>query len=139
LEFGRSKATGDNLEKINKKYNFKYKVYVNEADMLYDFLWNYARHAPLITGWHFWNYDWRYITNRCKKLNLDISWMSPTKQWYKHKIMDKNERADILLPQHKLIVDHMEIYKNGIEYKPKRRRIKHGYETSCNQILRPGD
>lgn len=105
------KGINKHLEKIGKEYKFVYKVYQNEADMLYDFLYNYARHAPLITGWNFWNYDWRYITNRCKKLHIDYSWMSPTKQWYKHKIMDRNERVDLMLPQHKLIVDYMEIYK----------------------------
>ena len=99
------------LEKLGIKYSFIYKQFDNEADMLYDFLYNYARHAPLIIGWHFWNYDWRYISNRCHKLHLDISWMSPTKQWYKHRIMDKNERAEVMLPQHKLIVDYMELYK----------------------------
>ena len=67
------------LEPIGRKYNFLYKQYSNEADMLQDFLYNYARHAPLITGWHFWGYDWRYIYNRCRNLNMDISWMSPNK------------------------------------------------------------
>lgn len=105
------KKINDHLKPINREYKFIYKQYVSESDMLYDFLYNYARHAPLITGWHFWNYDWRYIYNRCKRLNLDISWMSPTKQWYKHRIMDRNKRVDVMLPQHKLIVDYMEIYK----------------------------
>jgi DNA polymerase elongation subunit (family B) len=105
------KNINKHLEKIDVKYTFIYKQYNNEADMLYDFLYNYARHAPLIIGWHFWNYDWRYISNRCHRLHLDISWMSPTKQWYKHRVMDKNERAEVLLPQHKLIVDYMELYK----------------------------
>jgi DNA polymerase elongation subunit (family B) len=108
---GIQKDIDHHLEKLGIKYNFIYKQFNNEADMLYDFLWNYARHAPLIIGWNFWNYDWRYISNRCNKLHIDISWMSPTKQWFKHKIMDKNERVDLLLPQHKLIVDYMEIYK----------------------------
>ena len=105
------KAINKHLQKINREYRFIYKQYENEANMLQDFLYNYARHAPLITGWNFWNYDWRYITNRCKKLRIDFSWMSPTKQWYKHKIMDRNNRVDLMLPQHKLIVDYMEIYK----------------------------
>lgn len=105
------KNINKHLEKIDREYKFIYKKYESESDMLYDFLYNYARHAPLITGWNFWNYDWRYIYNRCKRLNLDISFMSPTQQWYKHKIMEKNQRVDIFLPQHKLIVDYMEIYK----------------------------
>jgi len=105
------KKINDHLNPIDREYKFFYHQYPSESDMLYDFLYNYARHAPLITGWHFWNYDWRYIYNRCKRLNLDISWMSPTKQWYKHRIMDRNKRVDVMLPQHKLIVDYMELYK----------------------------
>ncbi len=101
----------EHLEPIGKKYNFAYKQYGNESDMLYDFLYNYARHAPLITGWHFWGYDWQYIYNRCKNLNINISWMSPTSQWYKHKIMERGKKVFIMLPQHKLIVDYLEIYK----------------------------
>lgn len=105
------KNINKHIEKLGIRYSFIYKQYNNEADMLYDFLYNYARHAPLIIGWNFWGYDWRYISNRCHRLHLDILWMSPTKQWYKHRIMDKNERAEVMLPQHKLIVDYMEIYK----------------------------
>jgi DNA polymerase elongation subunit (family B) len=101
----------DHLKPINKKYNLIYKQFKTERELLYDFLYNYARHAPLITGWNFWNYDWQYIYNRCKILNLDISWMSPTKQWFPHKIMEKGIRNNILLPVHKLIIDYQEIYK----------------------------
>lgn len=101
----------EHLKPINKKYNFVYKQYRNESDMLHDFLYNYARHAPLITGWNFWGYDWRYIYNRCKNLNLDISWMSPTHQWYEHRIVERGKRVHLKLPQHKLIVDYLEIYK----------------------------
>lgn len=99
------------VEKFNKTYKFIYKEYKNEADMLYDFLYNHARHAPLITGWNLWAYDWCYIYNRCtKRLNMDISWMSPTKQWYEHRITDRGKNKNIMLPQHKLIVDYMSIY-----------------------------
>jgi DNA polymerase elongation subunit (family B) len=99
------------VEKFNRKYNFVYKYYESESDMLFDFLYNFARHAPLITGWFFWGYDWQYIFNRCRRLNIDISFMSPTGQWYDHAITVKNEKVHIMLPQHKLIVDYLEIYK----------------------------
>ena len=105
------KEINKHLEKLNKKYSFVYKQYNNEASMLQDFLYNYARLAPLITGWNFWSYDWLYIYNRCKLLNIDISWMSPTKQWYTHRMKNRGKRLDINLPQHKLIVDYLEIYK----------------------------
>ena len=109
------KAIEDNInehvKKFGKQYNFVYKYHQNEADMIYDFLYNYVRVNPLISGWNFWGYDWRYITNRCRKLNMDISWLSPTGQWYEHKIKDRNKDVIIMLPQHKLIVDYMSIYQ----------------------------
>jgi DNA polymerase elongation subunit (family B) len=109
------KAIEDNINQhvknFNKEYQFIYKYHENEADMIYDFLYNYVRQAPLITGWNFWGYDWRYILNRTKKLNMDISWLSPTGQWYQHKIKDHNKDVIVMLPQHKLIVDYMAIYQ----------------------------
>lgn len=105
------KNINGHVKKFNKEYKFIYKYYENEADMLYDFLYNYARHAPLITGWNFWGYDWLYIYNRCtKRLNMDISWMSPTNQWYEHTIQDRGKKKKIMLPYHKLIVDYLAIY-----------------------------
>ena len=101
----------DHISKTRKKYQFIYKYHVNESDMIYDFLYNYLRLAPLVSGWNFWGYDWRYITNRCKKLNMDISWLSPTGQWFPHKIKERNNDVIIMLPQHKLIVDYMTIYR----------------------------
>lgn len=106
------KDINKHVEKFDKTYKFIYKQYENESDMLYDWLYNYARHAPLITGWFFWGYDWDYIYNRCtKRLNMDISFMSPTGQWYEHRIKVKGKNRKIMLPQHKLIVDYMAIYK----------------------------
>lgn len=101
----------EHIKSSKKEYQFIYKYHVNEADMIYDFLYNYVRVAPLITGWNFWGYDWRYLMNRCKKLNMDVSWLSPTSQWYQHKIKDRNKDVIIMLPQHKLIVDYMTIYQ----------------------------
>jgi len=101
----------DHVKKFNKQYTFIYKYHKNEADMLYDFLYNYVRPAPLISGWNFWGYDWRYIMNRCKKLNMDVSYISPTGQWFTHKVNDRNRDVHIQLPQHKLIVDYMAIYQ----------------------------
>jgi len=44
-------------------------------------------------------------------LNMDVSWISPTGQWYQHKIKDRNRDVIVMLPQHKLIVDYMSIYQ----------------------------
>jgi len=121
IAFGSKQLNSDDYKiienKINnhinniKHYNFIYKYHSNEADMIYDFLYNYVRNIPLLSGWNFWGYDWRYIFNRCNKLNMDISWVSPTSQWYQYRIKDKNRTAICMLPQHKLIVDYMSIYQ----------------------------
>ena len=105
------KKINSHVTKFGKEYQFIYKYHENEADMIYDFLYNYVKPNPLISGWNFWGYDWRYIMNRCKKLNMDVSWVSPTGQWYQNKVKDRNKDVIIMLPQHKLIVDYMAIYQ----------------------------
>jgi DNA polymerase-2 len=42
---------------------------------------------------------------------MDISWMSPTGQWYEHRIKDRGKNKIVMMPQHKLIVDYMAIYQ----------------------------
>jgi DNA polymerase elongation subunit (family B) len=101
----------EHVKKFGQTWQFIYKYHANEADMIYDFLMNYVKPNPLISGWNFWGYDWRYIMNRCKKLNMDVSWISPTGQWFDFKIKEKNSDVHIQLPQHKLIVDYMAIYQ----------------------------
>ena len=105
------KNINKHVEKFHKEYSFVYKYHANESDLIYDFFYNYVRHAPLLTGWNFWGYDWRYLMNRCKKLNMDVSWLSPTGQWYEHRLKSHNRDVTIMLPQHKLIVDYMAIYQ----------------------------
>lgn len=56
---------------------------------------------PIITGWNFVAYDWTYLFNRCKRLNIDISIASPS-----GRLMGQNN-----LPLHRLVVDYMDIYK----------------------------
>lgn len=98
-------------EKFKVKYNFTYIYHENEADMLYDFLYNYMRHAPAVTGWNFWGYDWPYIVNRCNNLNLDINWLSPSGTWKRgHRYETKIRVGYIDLPLHKLIYDYLMIY-----------------------------
>lgn len=122
IVFGCNPLSGDEISNIGKEinkhlavtnteYNFIYKYHENEADLLYDFLYNYVRKIPLLTGWNFWGYDWRYITNRCKLLQMDISWLSPTGKWTVHTFDDRKGKSKIDIPCHKLIVDYMKIYQ----------------------------
>lgn len=119
--FGRKQLTGEQIqwiqEKINEhcknfstKYQFTYICHENEVDLLQDFFWNYVKDAPCITGWCFFGYDWPYLCNRCEKLGIDISWVSPSKRWYNYKPQQAQTGESIRLPNHKLLYDYMEIY-----------------------------
>jgi DNA polymerase elongation subunit (family B) len=55
---------------------------------------------PMMTGWNFINYDWQYIVNRCKRLQIDISAVSKTGS------LDRNDSR----PLHIGILDYMQLY-----------------------------
>lgn len=99
------------ISNASNPYKLMYKYYENEADMLQNFLAVCVKKVPLLTGWNFWGYDWMYICNRAKKLNIDVSICSPTGEMKPFKFDDKRGKKLIYLPQHKLIVDYMKIYE----------------------------
>lgn len=94
--------------KDSPKYNFEYRYYTNEYDMLVDFTNNYVIEAAAITGWNIFGFDYPYYYNRCEKLGIDIKIISPTKTFYAY----KNDNGDIIkLPKHKLFYDYLSCYK----------------------------
>lgn len=109
----------DIQQKINKHceifdttYKFVYKYYETESTMLLDFMRSYVFNMPAITGWNFVDFDWQYIVNRCKILNIDISWLSNS--WGTYTVMDifhsGKTMPKVPVPNHKLIFDYKEIY-----------------------------
>lgn len=84
------------------EFSFVFKAFESETDMLKFFLTNMVARFPMMSGWNFIDFDWKYIVNRCeKKLNIDPSIASPIK-----KLVGKNK-----LPAHVGVVDYMECYK----------------------------
>jgi DNA polymerase elongation subunit (family B) len=107
------KRIDEHCKKFKHTYEFEYRYYNTEVDMLNDFLRNYFYPSPCITGWNFLRYDWQYIFNRCRKLNLDITYLSPTGTWTKYSLIDmfnKGEKVKIDIPMHKFLFDYMEVY-----------------------------
>ena len=88
------------FKKYNADFTVKFMSFDSEYEMLYVFFNKYIPQMPLITGWNFTNFDWQYLVNRCKRLNIDPSVASPSR-----KFVDKET-----LPQHRPIVDYMKIY-----------------------------
>lgn len=88
-------------EHVKMEVDFNYLYFKTETDMLASFFGKAVQKMPLMTGWNFVGFDWTYLINRCKRLNLDISASSPT-----HKVA-----GDLQIPLHRLIVDYLDVYK----------------------------
>jgi DNA polymerase elongation subunit (family B) len=81
-------------------WEFKYHKFKSEYDMVYTFIYKFLPKFPMMTGWNFINYDWQYITNRCKRLQIDITEAAITKK------LDRNDGR----PLHMGILDYMQLY-----------------------------
>ena len=82
-------------------FNFVYKVFSSEYDMLYTFFHTFVKKFPMMTGWNFINFDWKYLVNRAMKLSIDVSIASPTGAvWGKEQI-----------PFHVGVMDYLELYR----------------------------
>jgi len=94
------KSVNEYFGKYNAEFSVKFISFENEYEMLYVFFNKYIQQMPLITGWNFVNFDWQYLVNRCKRLNIDPMVASPSR-----KFVDKDT-----IPQHSPVVDYMKIY-----------------------------
>ena len=84
----------------DQDWQFKYRKFNTEYDMVFTFLMEFLPKMPMMTGWNFINYDWKYIVNRCKRLQIDISKMAITGA------LDYNDSR----PLHTGILDYMQLY-----------------------------
>lgn len=99
-------------ENLLPDLTFKYLYYPNEVAML-KALVELCKQMPCITGWNFIKFDWQYIINRMKRLNIDYKSISPTKRFTSVAISDKYNKEVVHtaeLPVHRFIFDYMEIY-----------------------------
>lgn len=107
ISLGTKKIENDKILKIhsrienylNRKVAFNYLYFESEYDMLYSFFNKAIQKMPLLTGWNFIGFDWPYLINRCKHLNIDYNVASPTQKFKKE------------LPLHRMVVDYLEVYK----------------------------
>lgn len=92
--------TNEYFKDFDMDWEFKYHKFKSEYDMVYTFLMKFLPKFPMMTGWNFINYDWQYIVNRCKRLQIDISEVSMTGS------VDKTDSR----PLHIGILDYMQLY-----------------------------
>ncbi len=99
---------------LKKEYKVKFKCYDTEASMLSDLFHSFIPKMPLITGWNFHKFDWMYLVNRAKGMQIKVEKSSPTENMYNFNIKDKynpNIKYKVELPYHRGIVDYMMIYE----------------------------
>jgi DNA polymerase elongation subunit (family B) len=91
----------EHFKQVNRKFKFKFRAFNTEYDLLYFFLKSLVPNMAMMTGWNFEEYDWRYIVNRAKHLEINIEMSSPT-----HKMTGQFER-----PTHVGLIDYLKAYK----------------------------
>jgi DNA polymerase elongation subunit (family B) len=105
------------------RYTLKYVKFSDEFDMLYKFFHEMVPKMPLITGWNFVDFDWKYLVNRARKVTKVIRGVtytinpeesSPTKQLRKVNSSQgfrDNEGSFCEIPMHRMVFDYMRLYE----------------------------
>ena len=92
--------TNAHFKDYDQDWEFSYYKFKDEYNMLYTFLHKFLPKFPMMTGWNFINYDWQYIVNRCKRLQIDLTEVAITGT------LDKTDQR----PMHMGILDYMQLY-----------------------------
>ena len=92
--------TNAHFKDLDQDWTFTYYKFKDEYNMLYTFLHKFLPKFPMMTGWNFINYDWQYIVNRCKRLQIDLTEVAITGA------LDKSDSR----PLHMGILDYMQLY-----------------------------
>lgn len=82
-------------------FRFQFKCFPDETSMLKYFMHSMVRKFPVMSGWNFVDFDWQYITNRCKRLQISIAKASRIE-----KVIGKDKN----MPAHACILDYMQCY-----------------------------
>lgn len=82
-------------------FEFIYKYFKTEYDMLYTLFNKLIPKFPLMSGWNVVDYDWKYLVNRCKRLSIDVTMASP------FKVTNGQE----LFPSGVCILDYQAVYR----------------------------
>lgn len=117
------KKINEYFSKFEINMDFEYIHFKSEAEMMFSFMEKWVKNIPLLTGWNFIGFDWTYIVNRCKRIGID-----PSKCAINGVLKGENE-----LPQHKIIVDYLELYKKWDRVVKIKENNK--LDTVGNQVL----
>jgi DNA polymerase elongation subunit (family B) len=85
------------FKKYNTAYTINYQFFQKELHLLTFFCHHMLPKLGFITGWNVLNYDWQYITNRCQKLDIDLT-----------KKLPSSDLGINRIPTHTAMIDYIE-------------------------------
>jgi len=106
--------TNEYFKKYDANYKFKYIQYQDEFDMLYNFFHHMVPKMPLMTGWNFLDYDWKYLMNRARKLKKEVNGKEYAIDVRKSSPLNRISKiwsTDYEVPAHRMIFDYMQLYE----------------------------
>lgn len=89
------------FEKFNVEILFQYDYFESEGEMLSTLFEKWFKKIPLLTGWNFIGFDWKFLINRAKRLGIDPASCSI------NRVLVGEEH----IPMHKVVVDYLDLYK----------------------------
>lgn len=99
--FKKVKPLTDSDSKIlTQEFDIKYLTFETEKEMMTFFFEKVLNRLSFITGWNVIKFDWVYLMNRCKKLDID-----PFKSLPSDRVISRRTK----IPIHNGILDYMEM------------------------------
>lgn len=101
---------------LKRKYTLKYEYHSNEIMLLKELFNVHIPKMPLIFGWNFQKYDWRYLIGRIRDIYKYDFYLnaSPTRTYTNIQLGDKYNKHikhKIDIPYHRGIFDYMFIFE----------------------------
>jgi DNA polymerase elongation subunit (family B) len=92
----------DYVGHLGQQFSIKYMYFEKEEDMMATFFHRVLPKLPFITGWNVIEFDWKYLINRCKRLNI-----KPMESMVCDKVIGQAQ-----LPLHVGLIDYLEVFMN---------------------------
>jgi DNA polymerase elongation subunit (family B) len=97
----------DYFKAHGQTFTLKYMFFETEVELMKAFFHKALPKIPFLTGWNVIGFDWIYLINRCKNLDIDPMKTMPSKT-----LIGKSK-----MPIHLGLLDYMEVFMNTKPYK----------------------
>ena len=99
--------TNEYFKAHNQLFKVKYMYFESEEALMTTFFHKVLPKIPFFTGWNVIGFDWLYLVNRAKRLNID-----PMENMESDKLIGQAK-----MPLHVGLLDYMEVFMNTKPYK----------------------